>query len=48
MTHVIGWLILVAAFAFLVFAIRHGLGTKREDRPDHDPMGPTGWWWLGN
>ena len=28
MAHLIGWLILLAAFAFLVFAFRQGMGTK--------------------
>jgi hypothetical protein len=48
MTHVICWLILPAAFAFLVFAFRQGMSTDREDHPDHDPMAPGGWWWPGS
>jgi len=37
----LGWLILLAAFAFAVFAFRKGISVKREDRSDQDGMPPV-------
>jgi hypothetical protein len=36
----LGWLILLAGFAFAAFAFRRGMSAKREDRSDQDGMPP--------